>query len=138
MTKRELSRKQVIVSISNENQTKFMEASSAHITNLNRALKNIRSKVMADFVQSKQAVIVTNKVVTTLDLQTIKRYVKNSNYINAEKVEVPQLSKFKLYLKIIGILYLMENTNTPILANIVKSIIRSNHIFNNIVITLRS
>jgi len=43
-------RKQIIVPMSNENKTKFMKESSAHITNLNRALKNIKSKVMADFV----------------------------------------------------------------------------------------
>ena len=43
-------RKQIIVLMSNENKTKFMKESSAHITNLNRALKNIKSKVMADFV----------------------------------------------------------------------------------------
>jgi len=44
------SRKQVIISMSNENKAKFMESSNAHITNLNRALKNIKSEVMADFI----------------------------------------------------------------------------------------
>ena len=44
-------RKQVIILISNDNKTKFMESLSSHITNLNRALKNIKSEVMADFVQ---------------------------------------------------------------------------------------
>ena len=78
-----------------------------------------------------------NKVMSTLDLQTIKKYIMNSNYIDIEKVEVPQLSQSKLYLKIIGISYILENTNTPILANVVESIIKSNHIFNNIIIALR-
>jgi len=37
-------------------------------------------------------------------------------------------------LKIIGISYLLENTNTPILADVVKMIIKDNHIFNNITV----
>ena len=62
---------------------------------------------------------------------------QSSNNINVEKVKIPHLPQSKSYLKIIGISYLLENTNTPILANIVKYIIKSNHTFNNIVITLR-
>jgi len=94
---------------------------------------------MADFVYMDQAgiIIVTNKVASPLDLQTIKKYVKNLNNINAEKVKVPHLPQSKLYLKIIDIFYLLENTNTPILVDVVKSIIKSNYIFNNIVIVLR-
>ena len=44
------SRKQIIVLMSNNNKIKFMEDSSVHITNMNRVFKNIKSKVMADFV----------------------------------------------------------------------------------------
>ncbi len=40
-------------------------------------------------------------------------------------------------LKIIGIPYLLENTNTPIITDVVKVIIKNNHIFNNITITSR-
>ena len=42
MTIKGLSRKQVIVPMNNENKSKFIEVSSAYITNLNRALKNIK------------------------------------------------------------------------------------------------
>ena len=89
---------------------------------------------MADFVQLDQVdiTIVTNKVASPLDLQKIEKYVKNINSIN-----VSWLPQSKSYLKIIGISYLLENTNTPILTNVVESIIKSNHIFNNIIITLR-
>jgi len=64
------SRKQVIIFMSNENKTKFMKSSSAHITNLNRVLKNIKLEVMADFVCMDQAgiTIVTNKVASSLNL----------------------------------------------------------------------
>jgi len=95
---------------------------------------------MADFVHSEQVgiVIITNKVVSLLNLQTIERYVKSSNNINVENVEVPHLPQSKSYLKIIDIFNLLESTKTPISANVVESIIKSNHIFNNIAIALRS
>ena len=65
--------------------------------------------------------MVTNKVVSPLDFQTIEKYVKNSNHIYAENAKVSQLSQLKSYLKIIGIPYMMENTNTFISADIVKN-----------------
>jgi len=137
-TKRPL-RKYVIVSMNNNNKTKFMKKSSTHITNINRALKNIKLKVMANFIHSDQAgiTIVTNKVASSLNLQTIEKYVKNVNYIKADEVKVPYLPQLKSYLKIIGVPYLVENTNTPITADSVKVIIKSNQIFNNITITSR-
>jgi len=64
----------------------------------------------------------------------LKKYVKNTNLVDAAKVNIPHFLQPKSYLKIIGILYLLENTNTPILTDVVKSIIKSNHIFNNIVV----
>ena len=95
---------------------------------------------MADFVHIDQVdiIIVTNKVTSALNLQTIEKYVKNTNLIDAAKVNVPHFSQPKSYLKIIGILYLLENTNTPISTDVVKSIIKSNHIFNNIVVVSKS
>jgi len=85
------SRKQVIVLMSNENKTKFMELSSNYITNLNRLLKDIKSEVLANFVccDNIGINIVTNKVASPLDLQTTKKYVKNSNLINVDNVDVP-------------------------------------------------
>ena len=87
------SRKQVIIPMSNKNKNKFMGSLNSHITNLNRVLKNIKLKVMADFVYSDQTgiMIVTNKITLSLDLQTIRKYVKNINQINLDKVETPQL-----------------------------------------------
>ena len=136
MTMKEPLRKQIIVPMSNDNKLKFMEESSVYITNINRVLKNIKSKVMANFVHSDQAgiIIVTNKVTSSLDLQTIEKYVKNTNYIKADEVKVSHLPQLKSYLKIIGIPYLVENTNISISADIVEEIIKSKHIFNNIMI----
>jgi len=129
-------RKQVIIPMSNDNKFKFMESSSSHITNLNKALKNIKSEVIADFVYNDIAsiTIITNKIISLLNLQTIEKYVKNVNQINFDSVKTPQLPQSKLYLKIISLSYLLENTNTPIMSDMIKTIIKSNHIFNNIVI----
>ena len=139
MTTKDLSRKHVIVPMSNENKMKFIEDSSTHVTNINRVLKGIKSEVIAKFICSDQAsiTIVTNKVTSLLDLQTIENYIKNTNYIKVDNVKVPQLPQLKSYLKIIGILYFVENTNTPIIANVVEAIIKKNHIFNNIALALR-
>ncbi len=82
-------------------------------------------------------VITMNKVTSPLNLQTIEKYVKNSGHIDSEDIESSCLPQSKSYLKIIGILYLMENTNTPINSSFVESILKSNHIFNNVSINLK-
>ena len=85
-----------------------MALSSIHIVNLNRSLKNIKSDVIADFIYMDQyeIIITTNKIAFSLDLQTIERYVKN--------------------------------TNMTINPSVIKIILKNNHIFNNISITLKS
>ena len=139
MTTKDLSKKHIIVPMSNENKMKFMKDSSTHITNINRVLKDIKSEVIAKFVCSDQAgiTIVTNKVTSLLDLQTIENYIKNTNHIKVDNVKVPQLPQLKSYLKIIDILYFVENTNTPIIVDMVEAIIKKNYIFNNIVLVSR-
>ena len=134
MTTKSLSRKHVIVPMSNNNKTKFIEESNDHITNINRLLQSIKSDVKVDFICSEQleVTIVTNKVASPLDLQTIKKYIKNTNHIIAKGVEVPHLPQSKSYFKIIGISYLKENTNTSITADMVEDILKKNYIFNNI------
>jgi len=94
--------------MNNNNIKKFMEESSSHVSNLNRALKNIKSEVMVDFIwlYSVGITIVTNKVASVLNLQSIENYVKNANHIDLQEAEVPCLPQSKSYLKIIGIPYL--------------------------------
>jgi len=77
----------------------------------------------------------TNKVTSLSDFQTVESYIKNINHIKANNVESSQLPQLKSYLKIIGIPYLIENTNTLLSTDVVKNIIKNNHIFNNITIT---
>lgn len=83
ITTKGLSRKQVIIPMNLDNTNKFMKDSSAHITNINRVLKNIKSDIMADFIyiENRKVVITTNKIIGVLNLQTIERYVKKMNNI---------------------------------------------------------
>ena len=64
MTMKGLSRKHVIIPISNDNITKFMKNSLVHVANINRALRNVKSEVLADFIclDPLGIIVVTNKV----------------------------------------------------------------------------
>jgi len=139
MTTKGSSRKQVIISINLDNTNKFMKDSSAHVTNINRALKNIKSNIMADFIciKNRGVIIITNKIAGALDLQTIKRYIKNMNDIEVNQVEASRLPQSKSFLKIIGIPYISEATHIPMTADVIEKIIKDNHIFNNMVLVLR-
>ena len=125
--------------MNNNNRIKFVAELSTHISNINRALKNLKLDIKADFVWVEQAgiIIVTNKIASSLDLQTVENYIKNTNQIEADNVESLYLLQWKSYFKIIEIPYLIEKTNTPLSLNVVESIIKSNHIFNNIAIVSR-
>ena len=58
--------------------------------------------------------------------------------INFKDIELPRLSQSKFYLKIIGIPYLIENSNVSILLDYVEMIIKSNHVFNNLLLVSKS
>ena len=128
------SYKQIIVSIGKDNANKFMASASNHITNINRALKNIKSDVLADYVQQESTgiTIVTNNIALPSDLQTIENIVKNVKNVNSEDIKSPRLLQSKSYLKIIDISFFIKNTNIPIMLDYVKEIIKSNYIFNNL------
>ena len=71
--------------MSNDNITKFMRNSSVHVANINKALRNVKSEVLADFIclDPLGIMVVTNKVSMQSDLQIIEQYVKNSDNIDA-------------------------------------------------------
>jgi len=132
------SRKHVIIPMSNDNNMKFMKNSSMHVTNINRALRNVKSKVLVDFIRSDSLDItaVTNKVSLQSNLQIIKQYIKNSDNINTLQVEVPYLSQSKSYSKIIDIPYFPHGNNQDCLTSSdMESIIKQNQIFDNITLT---
>ena len=49
MTTKEPSQKQIIISMSRANVNKIMALSSIYVTNINKALKNIKSNIMVDY-----------------------------------------------------------------------------------------
>jgi len=104
--------KQIIISIGSNNIEKVMAWSNIHITNINRLLKNIKSKVVINFIKldNKNIIIITNKVVATLDLNVVKKYIKNLNNVNSSNVMSFRLPQSKSYLKTLDILYLVEDT----------------------------
>ena len=71
-----------------DNANKFMNNSSSYVTDINKALKNIKSDIMANFIciKNREVIITTNKIAEALDLQTIEKYVKNMNDIEANQV----------------------------------------------------
>ena len=80
--------------MSTNSTSKFMFLSDKHIANINRVLKNIKSKVMADFVyvDHQGLIIITNKVTSQPDLNTIESYIKNVDVIDLEDIITPCLS----------------------------------------------
>ena len=111
MITKSTSRRQVIVSIGNNNISNFISSSGKHISSINRALKNIKSDILADFVHNDHQglIITTNKITSLSDLSIIENYIKHINAIESENIMAPCLSQSKFYLKIIDILYILKN-----------------------------
>ena len=123
--------------MSNNNRAKFITLSNLHITNLNKTLKNIKSDFIADFFREDQhgIIIITNKIVLTLELQTIEKYMKNINNMDTNNISTLHFPQSKSYLKIISIPYLIEDTNTSINSSIIKTILKEMYFFNSISLT---
>ena len=136
MTKSPLQ-KQIIISMGSKNISKFIKYSGDHITNINHGLKEIKSDTFTDFiyVDYHSLIVTSNKVMFLLDLEVVESYIWNANLVNANDVQSVCLLQSKFYLKILGIPYLIEDTNTPINFSIMEIVIKSTHIFNNVCIT---
>ena len=137
MTTKGPSHKQVIVPMNNDLGKRFIKDLVSHVTNINHALKSIKSNICTDFIciDNKGIIIFTNNVASTSDLQEIEKYIKNSLHTNNDSITTPRLSQSKSYLKIIGIPYFVNNLNTYISSENIKCILKNNHIFNNIILT---
>ena len=134
------SRKHIIIPISGDNVSLFLKNSSLNVANINRQLRNTKSDILVDYIRSDSTgiIIITNKVAQQSDLSIIDQYVKNASNINALQVEDSRLPKLKSYLKIIGILYYpMINSQDKLTSSDVETILKQNHIFDNISLTSR-
>ena len=65
-----------------------------YIDNINMVLKNIKLEIIADFVYVYQQgfTIITNKVISQSDLNTIEIYIKNVDTIKSEDIMTSCLS----------------------------------------------
>ena len=131
------SRKQIIVLMRIELSKKFIKDLSMHVININRTLKGINSKMIVDFICVEDKGIVITTISSNSDLQEIKKYVKNSFSSEAKQISFPRLPQSKSYLKIVGIPYINNITNSHFSSDDVESILRSSHIFNDIVLASR-
>ena len=79
--------------MSNNNKSKFMKDSSDYIANINKLLQSIKSDIRVDFIrlENLEVMIITNKIITSLNLQMIEKYIKNAKHIIAKGVKVPCL-----------------------------------------------
>ena len=136
MTMKDPSHKQVIVPMNNKLGKRFIKDSVSHVTNINCALKSIKSSVCADFIyaDNKGVIISTNNVASNSDLQEIEKYIKNSLQTSDDNIMSPQLPQSKSYLKTIGILYFADKSNTCISFEDIECILKNNHIFSDIVL----
>ena len=121
----------------NDIAKEFIKELNSHVTNINCALKAIKSSMIADFicVDDKGMVITTNNVASSSDLQEIEKYVKNSLSSDADKVSLARLPQSKSYLKIVSIPFISKKTNSRIALGKIEDVLKNNHIFNNIVLT---
>ena len=76
---------------------RIMVKLNKYIANINRALKDIKSDIVANFihVDNRGMVITTNKIATNSDLDIIEKYIENIDKVDISKVISPRLLQFK-------------------------------------------
>jgi len=128
------SQKQIIISMSLNNVKRVMAQSNIYITNINRSPKDIKSEVAVDFIRfdNKDIIVTTNKVVGTSDLNIIKDYMKNLNDVDLSDMMSSRLLQSKSYLKILGILYFVEDTNLLLTSDIIEKVLETTFIWVDI------
>ena len=107
MTTRGPSRKEVIIPMAKHIAKLMINSAHIHIANINKCLRNSKSDIVADFIQSTNngIVITTNKLANNLNLSTIEKYLKSILNIDSDLIESLYLPKSKSYMKIIGLSY---------------------------------
>ena len=134
MTTKRPSRKQVIISITQNNSNIIRSNVSFYINNINKHLKDANSNNLANFIYvDKVSVIITICVAASeQDMRTIKKAIKNSKEINKDSVKSSYLPQSKSYLKILGLSYFSKNMNKPITFQIAEEVLKESHIFKDI------
>ena len=140
MTTKGLSCKQIIVPMNKKVANKYIKDASNHISSINWALKVIKSRIVADFIHidNRGIIISTNNITLLSNLQKVEKVAKNLLQDDDDQIAFTCLSQSKSYLKIVEISYLNKQTNMYISPEDIEKILKSNHIFNNIILASRS
>jgi len=109
MTTKGPSKKQIIVSISQDNTNIIAKNTDKYVFNINRLLKFIKSNITADFL----------------------KYFKGVDNIIPNNILSSYLPQFKSYLKILGIPY-VTNDPSSITQNQIKKVIKLTYLLNDI------
>jgi len=122
------------------NSERVIAQANNYITNINKLLKDMKSKISVNYIQfdNKGIVITTNKVVASSNLNIVEKYMKELNDINSNNVMSLRLLQSKLYPKISSILYFLEDTNLLVIPDIIERVIKSTHIFDNMILAFCS
>jgi len=114
-------------SLSSEVVTMWQTDSTAHKLKPRSFHKSIHLRVHSvDFHPG------VNRAWHPSDLQEVEKYVKNMSYTEVDQISSLRLPQSKSYLKIVGIPYLTDQSNTQMSSDNVKRILKNNHIFNDI------
>ena len=134
MTTRGPSRKEVIIPIANHIAELIINSAHTHITNVNKCLKNSKSDIITNFIQSTNngIIITTNKLANDLNLSTIKKYLKSIQNVDSNSIESLCLPKSKSYMKIIGLSYKIDQD--AISPDYIKGVLKEIHLFNGVVL----
>ena len=73
-----------------------------------------------------------NKLANMLNLSTIKKFLKNINNVNLNLIKGPCLPKSKLYMKIVGLSYKIEQG--VITSDYIESILKKMHLFKDVML----
>ena len=131
---RGLLRKEVIIPMAKSNAELIVNSAHTHISNVNKCLKNSKSDIVADFIwiTNNKIIITINKPANTLDLSTIEKFLKNINNVNLDSIESPHLPKSKSYIKIVGLLYKIEQS--VITLDYIEGVLKETHLFKDVML----
>ena len=134
MTTRELSRKEVIILMTKHIAELIVNSAHIHITNINKCLRNSKSDIVADFIQSTNngIIITTSKPANDLNLAIIEKYLKSIQNIDSDLIESSCLPKSKSYMKIIGLLYKINQD--IISSDFIEGVLKETHLFKGIML----
>jgi len=119
--------KQIIILMGSNNAKRVIAQFNIHVSNINKSFKGIKSEITINFIRSdnKDIIVITNKVIATSDLNIVEEYCKNLNNVDLSNVMSPRLPQSKSHLKILDIIYLVENTNLFLTSNIIEKVINN-------------